>query len=286
MISALLELLLIYIALGTIVGLIAGFIGGGGGVITVTILIFTFTSMGYNEGVIVHTSVGTSLFLITFAAASSSIVHLKRRMVYLDLFAVMAIFGALGAWIGGTVSAVTDATVFKSIFAILLLSISWKLYRQDTEEKKEQEKGEKGKKVQFDPDEKRRITIFVLSGVCGFLSGLTSGFFGIGGAIIMLPAALFLLKFSMLESIAHATCLMMVSAFVGAITHIYYGIGVPDLPPYSIGYVNYAAGITMAIVGTTSSRWAAKKVHSIDHQKLIRILILVLIFAALIMIVK
>jgi uncharacterized membrane protein YfcA len=120
----------------------------------------------------------------------------------------------------------------------------------------------------------------------GFFSGFAAAFFGIGGGIVMLPASLLFLRFTLIEAIAHSTCLMTVTAFAGVLSQAYYGLGKSDLIPYSIGYVNYAAGITMAISGIFASRWAATKVHLINHQKFMKVILVLLFCAAIGLLLK
>jgi uncharacterized membrane protein YfcA len=276
-------LLFIYLLLGILVGLNAGFIGGGGGFFTMPVLIYTFSLLGYHEDVLAHTAVGTSLFVIMFTAASGSIVHIKRRTVYLKLLLMMAIFGAAGAWSGGTLSAHIRGEVFIKILAVALIIISIILYRG---EKKYKPNGEGLHSKKSNTRLRGSLKDLVLSGILGFLAGFASAFFGIGGSIVMLPASLLFLRFSLIEAISHATCLMTVSALVGVLAQGYYGLGKSDLIPYSIGYVNYAAGITMAVSGIFASRWAAKKVHLINHQKFMKVILVLLFFAAIGLLLK
>ena len=276
-------LLFIYLLLGILVGLNAGFIGAGSGFIIMPVLIYTFSLLGYNEDVLAHTAVGTSLFVIMFTAASGSIVHIKKRMVYLKLLLMMAIFGAAGAWSGGTLSAHISGEVFIKILAVALITISIILYRG---ERKSKPNGEHIDSREPNKSKRRSLKDLVLSGVLGFFAGFASAFFGIGGSIVMLPASLLFLRFSLIEAISHATCLMTVSAFFGVLAQGYYGLGKGDLIPYSVGYVNYAAGITMAVSGIFASRWAATKAHIINHKKFMKVVLVLIFFAAIGLLLK
>lgn len=282
LISNIVPLFIIYLLTGVIAGLMAGFVGGGGGIFSVPILIYTFTFLGYSEEVLGHLAVGTSLAVITFAALSSSLVHIKKRVLYRNVIAVMVIFGAAGAWIGGSISVSIEVGLFKKIFALLMIIVCLRFYfGRDTVTKAivDSEDGTKTKE--------RIITVKILliSAISGFFAGFLSSFFGIGGGIVMLPATLFLLRFNAVESIAHSSFITMMNALFGASIHLVHGLGVEDLPPFSVGYVNYAAAISMIISGIIVSRWAAARIHKVDHEKLFKVITVVIIVAALFMLI-
>ncbi len=276
-------LLFIYLLLGIFVGLNAGFIGGGGGSFTMPILIYTFSLLGYHEDVLAHTAVGTSLFVITFTAASGSLVHIKMKTVYIRLLLMMMVFGAAGAWSGATLSSHISGEVFVKILGVALIFVTIFLYLQ---EKKAKSDNDSSQPKESNMRQRGSLKDLVLSGVFGFLAGFASAFFGIGGSIVMLPASLIFLRFSLIEAIAHSTCLMTVTALIGVLAQGYYGFGKSDLIPYSIGYVNYAAGITMAVSGIFASRWAATKVHLVNHQKFMKVILVLLFFAAIGLLIK
>jgi uncharacterized membrane protein YfcA len=121
---------------------------------------------------------------------------------------------------------------------------------------------------------------FIYCGIIGFFSGFVASFFGIGGAAITIPLGIILVDFSMIEAICYSTCLMTICTLVGVIVQIVAGLRASDHVPYSVGYVNYVAGIVMAVSGTLSARWAAHKVHSMNQTLLIRIVTVVVIVAA------
>ena len=56
--------ILIFSALGILAGLLAGMFGIGGGLIIVPVLIGTFASLGFDNEVIVHLSIGTAIACI------------------------------------------------------------------------------------------------------------------------------------------------------------------------------------------------------------------------------
>lgn len=68
----------------------------------------------------------------------------------------------------------------------------------------------------------------MLSMLIGFISGVSSGFFGIGGAIILVPALVYIFKFS--QHLAQGTALAALLLPVGILAVIkYYKSGYVDI---------------------------------------------------------
>ena len=73
------EELLLFASLGVFAGLVAGMFGVGGGIITVPVLVACFISYGFDENIIIHLAIGTSLACIFFTGLSSANAHRKKE---------------------------------------------------------------------------------------------------------------------------------------------------------------------------------------------------------------
>lgn len=76
----------------------------------------------------------------------------------------------------------------------------------------------------------------ILSILIGIVSGISSGFFGIGGAIILIPALIYIFKFS--QHLAQGTALAALLLPVGILAVIKY---------YKAGNVNVRAALFIAL---------------------------------------
>lgn len=65
--------------------------------------------------------------------------------------------------------------------------------------------------------------LYLYAILIGLLSGVTTGLFGVGGGIIMVPAMMFLLKLDIKLAIGTSLAVMVPSACMGALKHAHLG---------------------------------------------------------------
>ena len=75
------EEFILFAVLGVFSGLIAGMFGVGGGVIIVPVLVASFMGYGFDESIIIHLAIGTSLACIFFTGLSSANAHRKKQAI-------------------------------------------------------------------------------------------------------------------------------------------------------------------------------------------------------------
>jgi uncharacterized membrane protein YfcA len=76
------EALILFATLGIFAGLIAGMFGVGGGIITVPFLVACFMQFGFEEAIIIHMAVGTSLRLYCFTGCHQHMLIEKKCYNY------------------------------------------------------------------------------------------------------------------------------------------------------------------------------------------------------------
>ena len=80
-----LEWLLGYLAIGAVVGFLAGLFGIGGGAIIVPLLVMLFTAQGLPKANLLHVAVGTSMASILFTSDASVRAHAFRGALRWDI---------------------------------------------------------------------------------------------------------------------------------------------------------------------------------------------------------
>ena len=264
------ELLTIIIVLaltGVAVGFAEGLLGVGGCFIMVPVTFFVFKEMGYGD-IALKLAFGSNLLVVFPTAISGAWAHTKKEAVWWKAGMVLGVFGAIGAVIGATItSQLLSEGILKPAFGLViglgaLRMLAWK--PQKTEE---------------DPKEQP-----LLWACCGFPIGIICGMLGLGGGIITVPVLAMALKFKMHHAVGTSLSMMIFTSIAGSIGYLINGLSVPNLPPYSIGYVNLLACACLAMTSIPIAQIGARTAHKLPAKKLQYIFIAVMFYAALKMI--
>jgi len=222
------------LASGALVGFVLGLIGGGGSILALPLLVYV---VGYHGDP--HVAIGTTALAVAASAFANLIQHRRNGNVRLKAGLWFAIPGVAGALLGAALGLLTRGDRLLFLFALLMLVVAWRLWR--TEEKPPREHGA------------HHAFRRPLVAGAGFVVGTLSGFFGIGGGFLIVPALLWAADLDMREAIG--TSLVAVAAF-GLTTAARYGFaGKIDLP---IAAVFILGGIVGGAAGTLLGKRAPK----------------------------
>ena len=115
---------LLYIALGSVAGLLAGLLGIGGGLVIVPMLTFTFTAQGFPESHILHMALGTSLASILFTSLSSVRAHHSRDAVLWPVVLRITPGILVGTFLGSWIASMLTSTFLKGFFGFFLYYVA------------------------------------------------------------------------------------------------------------------------------------------------------------------
>lgn len=180
-------------------GILAGFLGIGGGIVLVPLLI----TVGYTP----LQAVATSSLAIVVTSISGSF-H-NWRMGYFDLkrviyLAIPAIATApIGVYIGNRIPSYILLTVFGILLIVNIFLVEWR-------KKLSQRKDDLDQK-QFNPMISRIST--------GSLAGILAGLLGVGGGIILVPLQMLLLKESIKTAIQTSLGAIVAIATCASVVH-------------------------------------------------------------------
>ena len=198
--------------LALIVGIILGFLGSGGSILTVPILVYV---MGINP----VTATAYSLFVVGVSALVGAQRFLKNGEINFKISLYFAIPSLLGVfvsrkWILPNLSESLQLFHFFSIqkdtfilvfFAIVMLIaalsmlFSWKLNFRNNND---------------------RENNFVLIAFDGIVVGLVTGFVGAGGGFLIIPALLLLTNISMKEALGTSLLVIAIKSILGFTTEL------------------------------------------------------------------
>lgn len=261
------SLIVAFIALGCLIGFLAGLLGIGGTMIMVPFLTILFTHENFPREHLVHLAVATAMATILFTSISNMLAHHRRGAVLWRVVRRLVPGILLGSLIGPLIVSGMSSPMLASIFA-LFATVS---------------------AVQMLTDRVPKATR-VLPGRLGMLGagtgiGMLSGMVGAGGAFITIP---FLERCNVKihNAVATSAALGLPIAVAGTVGFVLSGLTQPGLPPHTLGFVYLPA---LACIATASMLFApigARLAHRLPVKKLKRAFGCMLVVVAAFMIWK
>lgn len=259
--------IIILLATGTGVGFASGLLGLGGAFIMTPVQYIVFTDMGISADTAIKLAFGTNLLVVLPTAASGAWRHHREGVVWWRAAIIMGSCGLICAFGGATLAAHLPGLALKIAYgAIVLLSgLRMLTARQPHIEQK--------------PVDNTWLWI-----AWAIPLGVMVGMLGFGGAIVMIPIMVLALKFKMHNAIATSLAVMIFTSVGGVVGYIVNGIGVADLPSWSIGYVNLTSWFLLAITSVGMAQVGAITAHKLPATYLKYIFIAVMFYMGLKMI--
>ena len=252
--------------IGAVVGIFAGMLGIGGGLIIVPSLTYLLVHLlDLSTDLAMPMAIATSLSTIFFTGASSARTHYKLgnldRTIVLRTGAGMAI----GAIIGAEFATQISGYWLKNIFAVFVMLIAMQMLfgRKDVSK-----------------NAASNTTLTTAGAGVGGISALM----GIGGGAILVPILVWF-QVNMRQAIGCAALTGLVIAFFGSAGYIYNGLSVDNLPQYAIGYVYLPAALGIVSTSIFTANIGARLGQKLNVSVLKKIMAGLLIVVAVRMIV-
>ena len=221
---------LVAIACGMLIGVSLGALGGGGSILTVPALVYL---LGQSP----HQATTASLLVVGIAAVVGAIAHGRAGRVRLKAGAIFGGLGIAGSYAGSRASAAVPGDVLLAGFGVLMLAVAAVMIAR---RRRDQGPGRRGTARRARP----RHAIVVAAAATGV--GLITGFFGVGGGFVVVPALVLVLGFDM--PAAAGTSLVVIAVNSAAALAMRAGQGSLALDWPLIG-VFTAAAVTGVLAG-------------------------------------
>lgn len=206
-------------ALALLIGLSLGLLGGGGSILTVPVLHYV---MGYG----VKEAVPMSLVVVGLTSGFGAVNHWRAGAVRWRVALGFAPSAMLGSVLGAELGLRVDAAVQLTVFAVVMLAAAVSMLRPARDD------------IASQP---RPLPVMVL---VGGVVGLLTGFVGVGGGFLYVPALALLGGLAMRQAIGTSLVLIMVSCLAGVLR--YHGTLALDWSAIGlfagIAFVGVAAG--------------------------------------------
>jgi len=188
------------LALSTLIGLSLGVLGGGGSILAVPVLV-------YVARVDVHVAIGMSLAIVGTTSLVGSLVH--ARAGRLDALAAVLFGGAgmVGAPLGALGTHAVSSRVLLLLFAGLMLAVGTLMLRGRT------------RRPGSAPHRPHRLAV----AGAGFGVGLLTGFLGVGGGFLIVPALTLLAALPIHVAVGTSLLVIALNSAAGALGHLRQG---------------------------------------------------------------
>jgi uncharacterized membrane protein YfcA len=185
------------LVLSAFIGISLGLIGGGGSIITVPVLVYVL-------GVSVHRAIGMSLAVVGSSALVGAVLHHRRDAVAWPTGVLFACSGIASAYAGSKLTRLVPPPALLLLFAGLMLVVATvMLVRKEP--------------VDGAPRHARSLPRSVLAGLgVGFLTG----FLGVGGGFLIVPALVLFGGLTMKEAIGTSLFVISVNCASGVLGHL------------------------------------------------------------------
>lgn len=182
--------------LSAAVGLVLGLVGGGGSILMVPILV--------SSGIEPRLAIAMSLPVVGLTALAGAVVQHRAGYVHSRAVGIFAVFGFPGALLGARFTALVPAAWLLIAFAILLLVVGGKMLIQHL-------RADENADSQCDP---RRCAI------AGVGLGLLTGFLGVGGGFLLVPALRRYARLDMKAAAGTSLAIIAVNSAAGFLGHV------------------------------------------------------------------
>ncbi len=220
------------LASGALVGFSLGLVGGGGSILAVPLMVYL---VGVPEP---HVAIGTSAIAVAANAAVNLSNHARGGTVRWSCALPFAAAGIIGAFVGSIFGKMLDGQKLLALFALLMLVIAGLMLMTRA-------------RVGL-PDAKMSWSNMPAILGLGLATGTLSGFFGIGGGFLIVPALMLATGMSIMNAVSSS--LVAVTAF-GLTTAASYAWS--GLISWGLAGLFIAGGICGGLIGTRLARLLA-----------------------------
>jgi uncharacterized membrane protein YfcA len=223
-----------FVAVGLVVGFVAGLIGIGGGVLMVPFLYFVYeTSFGgarVEPGLIAAVAHATSLFVVVPTAIVGVHSYAKAGRVAWQAAIPIGLVSLIGGVLGARIALLLPEEALRFAFGLFLIATAVQLAVQP------ERKG--GKPL--------RLELYRMVPT-GLAVGIFSALLGVGGGIIAIPLLLYVAGLGVDRVAATSLAIIIFAATAGTATYMLSGNALAGLPAGSIGYVHVAAALPLML---------------------------------------
>jgi uncharacterized protein len=185
------------LGLAALIGISLGVLGGGGSIITMPVLV-------YVAGVDPKTAVGMSLAIVGGTSLAGSYLHYRERNFHGKAASLFGVSGIVGAYLGAMFTHFLRSSVLMLSFAVLMLVVGTLMLV-----------GKPGRHGWCECRTWRCLLV-------GFLVGGLTGFLGVGGGFLIVPALVFTAGVETKKAIGSSLAIIAFNSAAGLLGQLRY----------------------------------------------------------------
>jgi hypothetical protein len=232
-----------------VIGLSLGLLGSGGSILTVPVLVFILQRPE-------KLAIAESLAIVGSVACMGALPYALRKNIHWKSVFFFGLPGMLGAYVGACGSYYISGTVQLIVFAFVMLIVAGVMFFGPPS---------------FDQFAPLQDGIW-LTALEGFLVGCLTGFIGVGGGFLIVPALVLLSHLSMHFAIGTSLIIIAMNSFTGFIEQLF----VLSKLQMQVDWQMIAIIATAGILGSLIGSLVAKKISQIHLRQTFGIGVLVM----------
>jgi uncharacterized membrane protein YfcA len=217
------------LASGALVGFSLGLVGGGGSILAVPLMVYV---VGVPDA---HVAIGTSAIAVAANAAVNLSNHARGGTVRWSCALSFAAAGIIGAFLGSIFGKMLDGERLLALFALLMLVIALLMLKTRS-------------RIGLPDVQMSWANMPAIVGL-GLATGTLSGFFGIGGGFLIVPALMLATGMSIINAVSSSLVAVTAFGLTTAASYAYSG-----LISWGLAGLFVAGGIAGGLIGTRSAQ--------------------------------
>lgn len=183
--------------LSALIGFVLGLIGGGGSIVTVPVLVYVL-------GVEAHGAIGMSLAVVGVTSLVGVVAHARRGNVDYRTGVFFGGAGVAGALAGSRLTPLLSPQALMITFAALMLAVALVMLLR---RRRERESG---------------VSLWK-AGIAGLSVGVLTGFLGVGGGFLIVPALVLFGGLGMKQAVGTSLMVIAINCAAGFLGHMGHG---------------------------------------------------------------
>lgn len=255
------EWIVAYLALGGVVGFVAGLLGIGGGGIMVPILTALFAAQGVQDEHLVHLALGTSMAAIVITAISSLRTHHQHQAVLWPVVLRITPSILIGTFAATWVATLLPTRALAVFFSCFMAYVALQMV------------------LNIKPKAQRQLPGVAGVSLAGLVIGGISALVAIGGGSLTVPFLTWC-NVRIQQAIGTSAAVGLPIALAGALGYMINGWSTAGMPTYTLGYVSMPAVLLISAVSFFTAPFGARLAHRLPVATLKKI------FAALLLVLS